>query len=431
MHGPRSNSTGRPALAASALALICLLGVAGPAAGAGFLIFEQGSKAMGMGGAFTAQADDGSAMFHNVAGLAFLEEMSFDVGVTFLQPDSDFVGLAPFPGPGATGAQESTTYTPVHFYWVRPLSDRLTFGVGLNSPFGLSTDWADPDQWPGRYISAEAELRSFDLNPSIGWKTGDRFGVGFGLVARISDVRLERYVPQINPATQTVADVATARLESEFDTGIGWNVGVLAKVGTYFSWGFSYRSKIEIDYGGDGVFTQIATGNPQLDALVAAAIPFGQNLPIATTIEFPDMASFGLALGLTRSIMVEVDVNWTGWSSFGDIVLDFTSAPQFTSLIPNDWHDAYNYRIGVRLGEGRQQWRFGYIVDESPQPEESVGPLLPDADRTDYTIGYGGRRYDVALMYVDFDTRTSRTNRDGFFGTYNTDVWLLGITAKF
>ena len=61
----------------------------------------------------------------------------------------------------------------------------------------------------------------------------------------------------------------------------------------------------------------------------------------------------------------------------------------------------------------------------------SVGPLLPDADRNDFTLGYGTPRYDIALMYVDFDTRTTTTNRDNFFGTYNTDVWLLGITAKF
>jgi long-chain fatty acid transport protein len=422
---------GRLSASTPLVALACALCGAGPAGGAGFLIFEQGSKAMGMGGAFTAQADDGSAMFHNVAGLAFQRETSYDLGVTLLQPDSDFTGLAPFPGPGAAGSQESTVFYPVHFYFVKPLSDRLTFGVGFNSPFGLSTDWENPEEWPGRFISAKAELRAFDLNPSVGWKTGDRFGVGFGLVARISDVELERFLARPNPFAGTASDIATANLQSDFDTGIGWNVGILSKVGEYFSWGFSYRSKITIDYGGDGVFTQIPTGFPQFDAQVAAVIPFGQNLPIETSIEFPDLASLGVALGLTRSILVEIDVNWAGWSTFDEVLLDFTTAPAFSSVIPNDWDDAYNYRIGVRLGDGQREWRFGYIHDESPQPDESVGPLLPDADRNDYTIGIGSPRYDVALMYVDFDSRTTTTNRDGFFGSYNTDVWLLGLTVKF
>ena len=319
----RSSSTNRPAAVASVLALVFTVWGAAAAGGAGFLIFEQGSKAMGMAGAFTAQADDGSAMFHNVAGLAFQDEVSYEVGVTLIQPSSEFQGLAPFPGPGNTAEQESSTFFPPHLYYVRPISDRLTFGFGFNTPFGLSTDWKDPESFSGRFISAEAELRSFDLNPSIGWKAGENFGVGIGLVARVSDVRLERFVPQINPFTQTATDVAFTQLESDFDTGIGWNVGVLHKVGKYLSWGFSYRSKIEIDYSGDGTFTQISTGNAQFDALVAAAIPFGQALPLETTIEFPDLASFGVALGLTRALTVEIDVNWAGWSSFGDVPARF------------------------------------------------------------------------------------------------------------
>lgn len=419
--------TVRPLLAAG-LALV----LAAPSFGAGFLIFEQGSKAMGMAGAFTAQANDGSAMFHNVGGLAFLRERRFDVGATLIDVnDSTFEGLGPFPGPGATGEQDTSLFYPPHFYYVQPVGERMTFGFALNAPFGLSTEWADPENWPGRYISAKAELRAFDLNPSIGWKLTDNVGVGAGLVARVSDVSLLRFVPQRNPFNQTVVDIARVDLDSDFDTGLGWNVGVLHRVGKYLSWGFSYRSKITVDYGGDGVFTQIPTGNPQLDGLVAAAIPFGRKLPLKTSIEFPDLTSVGVALGLTRRVLVEIDVNRVGWSSFGTIELEFTNAPQFTTLIPNDWDDAYNYRLGVQVGEGPKYWRFGYIYDETPQPDDSVGPLLPDANRNDYTIGYGTPRFDVALMYVKFDKRTTTTNRDTFFGTYNTDVWLVGLTVKF
>ncbi len=416
---------------AAAAAGFCLIVLAAPAFGAGFLIFEQGSRAMGMAGAFTAQADDGSAMFHNVAGLAFQTETSYEFGVTLLSPDSSFVGLPPFPGASATGDQASEVFTPPHAYYVKPLKQNLTFGVGFNAPFGLKTEWENPEQWSGRFLSAEAELRAFDLNPSIGWKANPNFGVGLGAVIRISDVALTRFVPGVDPATQTVANIARADLESDFDTGIGFNVGVLHKVGPYLSWGFSYRSAIEIDYGGSGVFTQTPTGNPQLDAIVAASLPLGQSLPLETSVEFPDMWSFGVALGLTKTITAEVDVNWTGWSTFDVVDLVFTTAPQFTSAIPNEWQDSYNYRLGIRVGNGPRQWRFGYILDESPQPDESVGPLLPDADRTDYTVGYGTPRFDVALMYVDFDERTTITNRDNFFGTYTTDVWLVGLTVKF
>ena len=91
------------AIAAPVLGILALVLAAGPAAGAGFSIFEQGSKAMGTGGAFTALADDGSAMFHNAAGLAF-QENSLAAGATFITfGQAEFQGSAPFPGTSSTG----------------------------------------------------------------------------------------------------------------------------------------------------------------------------------------------------------------------------------------------------------------------------------------------------------------------------------------
>ena len=54
-----------------------ILAVGGVAFGSGFSIFEQGAKATAMGGAFVATADDPSAIFYNVAGIAQQRHMSF------------------------------------------------------------------------------------------------------------------------------------------------------------------------------------------------------------------------------------------------------------------------------------------------------------------------------------------------------------------
>ena len=76
--------------------------------------------------------------------------------------------------------------------------------------------------------------------------------------------------------------------------------------------------------------------------------------------------------------------------------------------------------------------RFGYYYDESPQPTEGVGPLLPDADRNGFTVGYGfngGRvQQDYYVLYVDFNERTSRANFAGFNGTYESSVLLAGAS---
>jgi len=231
-------------------------------------------------------------------------------------------------------------------------------------------------------------------------------------------------------------DVASIRLESDLSEGYGWQIGALHKVTDRFSWGFSYRSKIEVDYDGDARFTQIATIVPALDAQIAASLPFDQDLPVKTKIEFPDSASLGLAYVVVPQVLMELDVNWTGWSSFDTLPIDFTTVPALSFERPENWDDVYSYRFGVRWDAGTDtQWRFGFVYDESPQPTESVSPLLPDSDRNGYTVGWGrhGSRFDVdlALMYLDFEARTNDRSIDGFNGTYSQTGWLFGATLGF
>jgi len=418
---------------AGLVALTALAALAPTAAqAAAFGIFEQGSKGMGMAGAFTAQANDPSLLFHNAGGLAFVEKAQLTTGLTWIHVNgSEFDGANPFPGAGVQEQMKDLDTTPLHLYYVRPLGNTWKFGVGLTTPFGLSTEWENPDTFSGRFISQRAELQTFDINPTLGVQLTPKFGLGFGIIARFSTVELERAVPSINPFTGNVVDIAGVELESDFDTGIGFNIGILHKVGTAFSWGLSYRSKVEIDYGGDAQFTQVLTGSPQLDAIVASQLPFGGPIPVETSIEFPDMASLGFAFQLTNNLLTEVDFNWTGWSSFDALPLIFPTAPALSDLIEEEYEDVYNYRLGFDYTTGSgSHWRFGFAYDETPLPEESVGPLLPDGDRNVFTLGYGtaGGKWDLALMYLTADERVVRTNRDNFNGTYNTDAILGGIT---
>lgn len=404
-----------------------------PVHGAGFGIFEQGSKAMGMAGAFVAQADDPSAMFHNVGGLAFLKEREFQAGGTIISSSgAEFEGAAPFPGPGTTEGMASLLEVPPHFYWVEPLNERWTFGLAVNSPFGLTTEWDEPD-FTGRFVSREASVVTVDINPNLGWKLSDRVGIGFGPIIRTAGIELIRNQAAINPFTATATDIAVIDLESDFETGVGFQFGFNQRVNNSFSWGFAYRGAIEIDFGGDGNLTQVLSGSPQFDALVAASLPFNQTLSIETTIEFPEMAMFGVAVALSPNWLVEVDANFTGWSSLDEVVIDFGGQLPVTTL-RQDWDDVNNYRLGFRWDSGpRTQWRFGYVFDETPQPLTTFGPLLPDGDRNGVTVGYGfigqNKILDFALMYLPIEERTTLVNESGFNGTYDTQALLLGATV--
>jgi long-chain fatty acid transport protein len=419
---------------------VAALVVAGPAFGAAFSIFEHGTKAMGMAGAFTAQADDPSAMFHNAAGLAFQKERDISVGLTYIRSlEADLVGLDPFPGAGYTAEQETLSEFPPHAYWVQPLSSAWTFGLGVNAPFGLTTEWEDPATFRGRFVSQMASLQAVDINPTLAWQVTPDFGIGFGGIARISSVELERHVPQFNPFTQTIADVATLKLEGDLDNeGFGWNAGLLHKATSRFTWGLSYRSAIDIDYEGEARLTQNLTGTP-FDQLVRGALPFDVAFPVETAIDFPDTASLGLAYVVTPAVLVELDLNWTGWSSFQELPIDFPEGQLPNQLVPQRYDDANHYRLGLRMGPPASQWRAGVVYDETPQPEEAVSPLLPDSDRWGFTLGYGhegGVDFDLAVMYLVFDERTRDQNfadepASTFFATYNQEAVLVGLTLGF
>ncbi|HEX7185495.1 MAG TPA: outer membrane protein transport protein [Thermoanaerobaculia bacterium] len=416
--------------------------VTAPLYAAGFGIFEQGAKAMGMAGAFTAQADDPSALFHNVGGVAFATDRQFSVGATWIYgAEAEFEGANPFPGEGYTAEQENLSETPPHLYYIQPIGSTLKFGFGVMTPFGLTTEWENPDQFAGRFLSTKAGLRSFDLQPTIAWQATPNFGIGFGAIARVSDLELNRNIPAVNPFTQRVVDVGRLVLEGDFSEGYGFTAGLLHRVGSSFSWGLSYRSKIKVEYDGEARATQISTGNPQLDAVIRTRVPFGVGLPVETEIEFPDQASLGLAFAITPNVLVETDFNYTGWSSFDEVPIDFVGGPTNSlpdQTLPEEWEDANNYRLGIRWTTSPTwQWRFGYVFDETPQPEAGVSPLLPDADRNGFTIGFGytgGLGIDVALMYLPFDERErdeSFPSEGPFFGTYNTTAYLFGATVNF
>ncbi len=407
---------------------------AGAAQAAGFAVSEQSARAMGMAGAFGAQADDPSAVFWNPGGLAFQEERRFQVGITLLSiGEHGFRGGAAFPGPGETGRQEHHVEPLPQLYWVEPVGRDWVFGLGLNSPFRLDTGWENPDAWSGRFIAEEANLSVFDLNPSLAWRACERLGLSAGLVLRASELDLRRREALVNPGTLLEQEAARVELQSDLETAVGWSAGLLYRAGRRWSWGASYRSAIEVDYRGRTGLTQVVTGDPVFDAVVATTLPFGQDVPFQTSIDFPAWLNLAAAYQATPTVLLELDASRTGWDVLDRTGVIVEDTPRLNTTLFSGWDDSHAYRLGLRWsGQSNSEWRIGLYFDDSPQPDEDVGPLLADADRVGYSVGYGtnvgGIDAEFALVYIDFDHRATATNRDGFNGSYENRGWILGTS---
>jgi long-chain fatty acid transport protein len=406
-----------------------------PAFGAGFLIPEQGAKANGMSAAFVATADDPSAIFYNPAGLAQQRELTVLTGATIIQFSNEFVGDPQSEmTSGTVGRYNPHTFVPPYLYVSVPIGNNLTFGAGVFSSWGLRTDWADP--WVGRYISNDADLKTVSFNPVLAWQTSDgRLALGGGLEYRRARVFLNSNQMMLNPFTMRIADIANVRLASEYGDEIGWNAGILFKPTSRLRFGASYRADMDIDLEGRAEVTQISTGNPQLDALVAMQLPPNQG--ITTTFPFPALATVGVAFSPTERWDVEFNIMHTTWSRFDALTVDFVTTPAAGFTREQHWKDSSAYRFGVNH-RATDNWdvRFGAVYDVNPQPVEAVSPLLPDSDRIGVTFGTGYRRgnlsLDWSLMVLRFkDRNTEGRNPENFEGTYETDAILGGLALGY
>ena len=416
-----------------------LLTVSSAAFGSGFFIPEQGAKASSMAGAFTATADDPSAIFFNVAGIAQQREASIIGGATFITFSNQFRGDPNDEySSGTTGKYDRHLFVPPNGYAILPIGQNLTVGVGLFSAFGLRTDWQDP--WVGRFSSRDANLKSVSVNPAIAWQTPDgRFALGAGVEYRRAKVELASNIPLTgsgtNPFTGRIVDIASTQLRSEWGDDIGWNVGFLFKPSDRFRFGVSYRADMDIDLEGEADFTQISTGNPQLDAIVASQLPPDQ--PISTTLPFPALLALGVG-GSFGTWDVDFDITQTTWSRFDALTVDFETTPSRGFTRVQNWDDTLSFRLGANKAV-TDSWdiRLGAVFDQNPQPTESVSPLLPDSDRTGVTFGVGYHNarwiFDGGLMVLDFAERSTNGQSEELNGTYKTNatLWFTNVGLRF
>ena len=406
---------------------------AGSALGSGFSIFEQGAKATAMGGAFAALADDPTAIFYNVAGIAQQRHAAFTFGGTAINFSNEFIGDPNDPfASGTKGFYKRHTFVPPNAYAVVPVGGNITFGVGVMTPYGLRTDWDNP--WIGRFASRDANIKVLSVEPAVAWQsTNGVVAVGAGVEYRRGRVILTRNSGALNPFTQKISDVASTFLSSSWKSGTTWNVGVLFKPGTWRI-GAAYRADMDLKFKGDVTVTQIPTGSPAFDALVAAGLPHNQG--VNTTIPFPAVASLGVGTTAFANWDFEGDITHSSWSRFKALTVNFADQPSFSFTRPENWKDTYSYRLGTNhMVNPEWDIRFGVLYDKNPQPTDAVSPLLPDADREGVTFGVGFHKgpwvIDASEFVLHFKQRSTQGLSPDLNGTYKTDANLVSLNLGY
>ncbi|HEX9983270.1 MAG TPA: outer membrane protein transport protein [Thermoanaerobaculia bacterium] len=391
---------------------------------------DQNAKAAGMGGAFAAQANDASAIYYNPGGLALLEKpkgIAAGLNVTSLNQGL-YQGLPPGIGAGTVAEQQKNRELIPHAFLSMPLGDRIVAGLGTFYPYRRTTEWAEPEQFAGRFLATRSSLEALDFAPTIAVRAGSTLGIGAGIIYRSSKVSATRLLgAELDGVTRNIASVA---MSTDLEPAFGFSAGVLHRPSPHFAWGLTYRSAISTDYVGVGTLTQIATGDTQFDQLVAAAFPFDRPLPLSSGFNFPAEATAAVAWSPSKPVLVEVDYTRTGWSDVREVNFAFSANPNLDTRYRLDFKDTSSLRAGLRFQfPTGPQVRFGYAFEQSPQPDQTVGPFLADSDRNILTAGVGLDWLHVAFAWTTYDRRIITTNVDGVNGNYRANEWSVLITA--
>lgn len=456
---------GRPILGparVAGLALVAAAATAAPVASQGSSVYNHSACVSARAGAaVAAPCADGSSVYYSPGALAFMPSV-VSAGFSAIINEGSFI----YDEGGREVARERTAPIVPHAYAAFRFGaeQRWAAGFGFWAPYGLGIEW--PEDFEGRYISSKTQLRGLYLQPTLAYQLiPGVLSIGAGPQVVIGGLELN----QTLDAATTVESLSFLPLETDIaevtldgsGTGVGAAVGLHWRVTEQVAFGARYMHSVEVDLDGDADFT--ALSNPgialpvgpggalvPLDAILASQGVYDEGGPlddqtVSASLTFPAQAVVGLSVQATPQLAFMGDYQWTGWSSFDRIVGVFENPAAEDLELALDYEDAHTFRLGADFSATDAfDVRGGFIYNTAATPDQTVTPILPEAERQLYTIGFGydfgGIRADAYYNYVNQADRRGRvrsalpgefTIDDLNIGVYSTTAHLIGLTLAY
>jgi long-chain fatty acid transport protein len=437
---------------------------------AGFALLEQSASRLGTAFAGTAAAaDDVTTLFFNPAGLTRLEGTHASVIASAIEITSEFhTDPASQPAYGQPlgsngGDAGDWNYVPSAYFSTR-LNEDVAVGIGINAPFGLKLEYAR--DWAGRFQALNSEIRTINVNPSIAYRINDRVSIGGGLNYQRIDAELTNAVNYSAVVRQALGlqllngqltleeftQLANANLGLEGharvrgdDTAWSFNIGLLFQMSETTRLGFAYRSSVDYTVEGSARFDPPTASNPVgtmvINALGAPGAPLSSGRA-RVDLELPDSAILSLHQMVGANIELLADVAWTGWSSVQQLVVTRDTGG-VVSETPELWDDTWRFSLGgtYRMSE-QLKLRAGIAYDETPVPDSTRTPRLPDGDRTWIAIGVqwvASGAWTIDAGYAHLFSEDVRLNQDAnnaslnghLIGEQTSDVDVVSVQASY
>lgn len=397
---------------------LTLMALAGSTAFAGgYRVSIQGQKQLAMGHTGVAVVSSAETAFFNPAGMAYLDKkFNLSVGGSALMAKTRFQNSE-----YNWTAGTDNLGTPFNVYATYKLTDWLTAGLAVYTPYGSAVEW-DQD-WQGAFLVNNIDLKAIYIQPTISIRVGDYFSFGGGPIYATGSVEFNR---NLQPAGGVLGN-GDVTLDAKGISAWGYNLGMMFNPTEDLRLGLNYRSEITMEArDGEATFADI----PLVAQGTFINTKFDADLPL------PAEVTAGLSYQVTDKWLLAFDYNYTMWSVYKSLDVDFKNdVPD--SKNPRNYKNSAAYRFGTQyMANEKFTFRAGYYIDQSPVQDGYFAPETPRNDGMGFT---GGLTYqfnskfgvDVSFLYLHFDEIDNSydyyTDGSKFGGTYKSSVFSPGI----
>ncbi|MCU0275616.1 MAG: outer membrane protein transport protein [Acidobacteria bacterium] len=335
-----------------------------------------GSRAMGMGGAVIAWTNDVSLFYFNPAGAANAEGTWISLFETNLLPSGTYT-LAAY---GIDAKTKSKIYPAGALGFIKPLSDKLTIGLGVYTPSGTGATW------DGEQLKALSKLTAYEwesflgvvtVSPLVAYKVSDKLALGATINLNYGMMNIKR--PGVGQYEESLHGI-----------GFGATFGMQFKPSDKLAFGLSYKLPVSVTLKGDATMSG------------AASVGAATESDITRKTTLPMWLGAGVSFKPMDKLRLAFDVNWTNWKKLDKIPVEFSDAkwtqymsvpalkPAFDQNLDLKWTDCIQVRVGAEY-MFCESWavRLGYMRDPSPAPLETMNILLPQIPYNMFTVGAG------------------------------------------
>jgi len=381
-----------------------------------------GTQAMMNAGSFAAQADDASSCVLNPAGLVLIKQNQFHSGILGIFSETKYSGSL------SSAKKENDFALLGHMYFaVAPEKSPMSFGFGITSPYGQKTEWnkAFTESAWAYSVPYSGEMKFITFTAAMGLPITEHLSIGSGIDINTSSVKTMQSVPW-SYITGTPDGIAILKGD---DTGTSFRIGIHYHNNPH-SFGLVWSSPFEMNYSGSFSMTNF----PDRSLLPGPFSGIEKSVKSNFSIKFPEIYSLGYQWN-GEKIAIRLGTEFVKYSCLKHIVVDAGPDSILIPEIVKNWNDVSTYSASIEYRISRIcSINAGIGFVESPVPDSTFEPTLPDANRYIYTFGTTFNtkkgRFSVFYIYNQFEKRNIQQGRftDGIYKSSGSFVG-CGYTA--